>query len=251
MPLTLTQIFSEEELSFRLKSLSSDTDLDLDAVDYLKALTHRSYVVGDDSQPVEDNERLEFLGDSIANALVSEYLYNTYPNWDEGRLSQAKSILVSGAVYADCAKQLSLGKHLLLSKTEMMARAYDKESVLEDAFEAFMGCIYQLKGLQVCTQILKKTLFPRVKDHLSNPNLINGKSMLMEYLQKASLPLPEYRVIEEFGLEHQKTFVIRVFIANIPMAQGKGSSKKIVEKQVAMESYNMITENPEILKALL
>lgn len=244
-------VFSESELTFRLESLSLDVGLDLRAVDFIQALVHRSYVINEASEPVEDNERLEFLGDSIANMIVSHHLYTQYPEWAEGQLSQAKAILISSYVFAECGKRLKLDRHIILSETEQKANAYNKTSVLEDVFEAFMGALFIHHGYDACFDIIQKVLIPYIPDYLKNPELLNGKSLLMEYLQKKQLPLPVYRVVSEEGFDHDKTFEIEVKVGSVSLGTALGSSKKKVEKQIALAAYFKIIENPQILKDLL
>lgn len=247
----VTDVFSESELTFRLDSLSLDVGLDLRAVDFIQAMIHRSFVVNEASEPVEDLERLEFLGDSVANMIVSQYLYTHYPEWAEGQLSQAKAILISSYVFAECGKKLKLDRHIILSDTEQKAKAYNKTSVLEDVFEAFMGALFIHHGQDACQAIMQKVLIPYIPDYLKNPELLNGKSLLMEYLQKKQLPLPIYRVVNEEGLDHDKTFEIEVQVGNVSLGSALGSSKKKVEKQIALSAYFKIMENPEVLKELL
>lgn len=247
----LTDIYSSEEIQLKLNALSESTGLHLDSVDFLQAMTHRSFVFGESSEPVEDNERLEFLGDSIANMIVTEYLYGEHQSWAEGRLSQSKSILVGTEVFADCARKLGLDNHLIMSETERNAGANNKSTVLEDAFEAFIGVYYQQFGLEACKDIFKSKLFPYVNDHLNNPELLNGKSLLMEHLQAEGFDLPVYEVIRERGLDHEKLFTMHVKVGGVVLAIDEGSSKKKVEKSIAFQAYQRILEDPTLIEGTI
>ena len=241
----LTEIFNSQEIKSRLKSLSNDLEMELSEVIYLQALTHRSFIFGDASEAVEDNERLEFIGDGVANMIVGAKLYKLYPKWDEGELSQAKSILVSEEVFSQSAHKMNLVPHIIMSESEEQSGARERSNVSEDAFEAFIGAIFITQGLQACEKIFERFHFPNIDENLANPLLLNGKSLLMELCQKNKWPIPEYIQINETGLEHEKEFTFQVQIGNKVLAVGSGLSKKSVQKKIALNAYFQIMENKE------
>ena len=243
--LKLEEIFDTSEIENRLESMSKSLNLPLNNILYLQAMTHRSFVYGEASVAVEDNERLEFLGDSVANMFVTQALYSQNLQWAEGELSQAKSILVSSKVFSKLALHFNLNEHIILSEGEFKAQANLRENVLEDAFEAFIGALYLDKGIEKVFDFLEKKFQPKFSEFLSDSQLLNGKSLLMEHCQKNSWPLPEYKVLNEYGLEHDKTFEIAVFIGSKELATGKGPSKKSVQKEIALSAYQWIVEHPE------
>jgi ribonuclease III, bacterial len=147
------------------------------------ALVHRSFLTGTDLPYVSNNERLEFLGDSVLNMLTTEYLYKTYPDDPEGELSKRKSAIVSGHACAQSSKEWSLSEYVKVGKAEEKLGGRGKESILADAYEAVLGAVYLDGGLEEVRAILNKFHFPRVQEIISAEDFINHKSELLEYLQ--------------------------------------------------------------------
>ena len=170
------------------------------------ALVHRSFLTGTDLPYVSNNERLEFLGDSVLNMLTTEYLYKTYPDDPEGELSKRKSAIVSGA----------------------------------DAYEAVLGAVYLDGGLEEVRAILNKFHFPRVQEIISAEDFINHKSELLEYLQGKLRTVPEYIVVDESGPEHQKVFTVEVHVNGRVYGRGQGGNKKKAEQEASRVSLEML-----------
>ncbi|MCK9181479.1 MAG: ribonuclease III [Fibrobacteraceae bacterium] len=197
------------------------------------ALVHRSWLSGKDLPYWENNERLEFLGDSILNMLVTEYLYKTYPHLPEGDLSKMKSIVVSGKALAKMAREWSLGEYLRVGKGEAKAGGRDRDSLLEDTFEAVLGAVYLDSNIKQCRKLLEKSLFPHIVEVVSEADFVNYKSALLEYMQARGLPPPDYEVVGESGPEHCKIFEMTVMYNGKEYGRGKGVSKKKAEQEAA------------------
>lgn len=197
------------------------------------ALVHRSWIAGKDMPYWENNERLEFLGDSILNMLVTEFLYKTFPHLPEGDLSKRKSAIVSGQALAKTAQEWNLGEYMRIGKGEVKAGGRSKESLLADAFEAVIGAVYLDSGLDACRTLLQKSHFPHIDAIIDGSEFRNYKSELLEYMQAKSLPPPDYVLAEESGPEHHKIFVMTVLLEGEEQGRGTGVSKKKAEQEAA------------------
>ena len=205
-----------------------------------QAMVHRSWIVGRELEYYQTNERLEFLGDSVLNMLVTEHLYRLFPKLPEGDLSKKKSAVVSGKALAESARQWGLGSFLRVGKGEAKAGGRDKESLLADAFESVIGAVFLDGGLEPCRKILEKALFPRIATIVSADEHTNYKSLLLESLQGRGLSMPEYRLAEEAGPEHQKLFHMQVFVDDVAHGSGSGASKKRAEQEAAREAMRSL-----------
>ncbi len=196
-----------------------------------KALSHRSWVnsLKADIKP-ESNERLEFLGDSILNAIITDHLYHTHPTREEGVLSKMKSLVVSAKVLALCAESWKLGDFVFLSRSEEKAGGRSRPSILADAYEAVLGAVYLDGGIEAARTLIHKSLVTRLNEVLEDDDLANYKSQLLEYTQSRGLGVPAYDVLEETGPEHAKNFVVGVFVQNREWGRGRGTSKKSAEQ---------------------
>jgi ribonuclease-3 len=197
------------------------------------AFKHRSYLNVTNEQREASNERLEFLGDAVLDLLVTEYLYQKFPKRTEGQLSKIKSILVSKPVLAEVANGLSIGELILLNKGEEKTGGRQRHSLLSDTFEAVVGAIYLDQGLQAARNFVFDFLLSKFKSIIQRQLYTNYKSVLLEYTQSRLNGLPDYRVMEETGPDHDKSFVIAVFIDGREVGRGKGKSKKIAEQEAA------------------
>lgn len=209
------------------------------------ALVHSSYLSGTDLPYENNNERLEFLGDSVLNMLTTEYLYKTYPNDDEGVLSKRKSAIVSGHACAQSSKEWSLSEYVKLGKSEAKLSGQGKESILADAYEAVLGAVYLDGGLEEVRAILNKFHFPRVQEIITGDDFINYKSELLEYLQGKRHIEPEYVLVEQSGLDHLKRFTIEVHVDGKIYGRGEGSSKKKAEQEASHITLKMLLAEPQ------
>jgi ribonuclease-3 len=212
---------------------------------YIQALMHRSFLEQNPDFAVS-NERLEFLGDSVLGLTVAEYLFEVFPEENEGFLTKVRAKLVNRAALAEAAERIELSRFLLVSKNLSSTFTYGSRTVLADAFEALIGAIYLDNSLEGAKSFIQKNLIePGAKegDHLVDENY---KSQLLEYAQAHKLENPSYTVIKEEGPQHNRVFTVRVEIEGQAYGQGKGRNKKSAEQkaaQVAMDKIQMSNGN--------
>ena len=215
----------------------------------LTALKHRSYLNVTNEERIASNERLEFLGDAVLDLVVTHRLYKKFSKRTEGQLSKIKSILVSKPVLAEIANNLSLGDLLLINKGEEKSGGRHRHSILADCMEAVIGAIYLDKGLEKADDFINRNLFSNFKSIMQRELYQNYKSMLLEYAQSHLGKLPEYRVLKEIGPDHDKNFVIAVYLNGKEAGKGNGKSKKIAEQRAAQIAIQKLGLNKEINKS--
>jgi ribonuclease-3 len=189
-----------------------------------QALTHRS-------SSEKNNQRLEFLGDSVLGLLIAEMLYGLYPAEPEGDLSKRLVSLVNGEQLATIARQLSLGEQLALSASEEEQGGRENSSNLEDAVEALLGAIYLDGGLDAARGLIDKLWRPSASTMKSPPK--DPKTTLQEWAQARSLPLPEYVVLSSDGPSHAPNFVIEVRVNGQKPSRAEAGTKKLAERKAA------------------
>lgn len=197
------------------------------------ALTHPSFCAEFNQGNLPSNQRLEFLGDAVLGLVVSDYIYHTYPEMDEGQLTRIKAVSVSEPVLYGIAKKLGLGQYLLLGKGEERMGGRDRPSVLADAFEALVGAMYLDRGLKTTAEFVLKHLKRRIRLIERDRLILDFKSRLQELTQSRYHTVPTYHLLRAIGPEHMKTFVTEVRIQGIPVGRGKGHSKKEAEQEAA------------------
>lgn len=202
-----------------------------------EALTHKSFAMEEGGR-ILFNERLEFLGDSVLSAAVAHYLFAKYPDVDEGRLSQLKSMLVSRPSLTTWGKQIRLGQYLRLSEGETATGGRDRDSIVGNAMEAVLGAMYLEAGFEKTRTFIDKLLSKRKRLVTSD-----HKSRLQEWAQKKYKIPPSYTVSRSFGPDHAKTFEIEVSIATEVMGAGSGKSKKEAEQAAAKNALKKIKED--------
>ena len=196
-----------------------------------QALTHRSRRQND---ALLDNERLEFLGDRVLGLIASEVLCQAFPDWDAGKLSKGLARLVNAVSLHSAAERLRLGDYLRLGPGEEKTGGRAKKRLLADAYEAVLGAIYLDAGLPAARQFLRSTLLDSALDGaVAGLDRSDHKSALQEWLQQRGLGSVQYRVRNEFGPEHQKTFEVEVWLAQQKLAHSEGHSKKEAEQAAA------------------
>lgn len=201
---------------------------------YLQALTHRSA-----GRP--NNERLEFLGDSLVGMLVAELLFEIHPRADEGQLTRMRAQLVSGAALAEVARALDLGDALRLGMGELKSGGHRRESILADALEALIAAVYLDAGWDACRSCVR-TLFAERASQLRAPEK-DAKTRLQELLQGRGAGLPVYELVSSSGDDHAKVFDIACIIDNPPLRlPGRGSSRRAAEQQAAESALQQIKE---------
>ncbi len=201
-----------------------------------RALTHRSYLGGEEAHGPDSNERLEFLGDAVLELIVIEHLYHRFPFDREGDLTQKKSLLVSRPVLADRAERLRLGRFILLSDAEREAGGGERSSILADGFEAVLGAIYLDQGLEGARRFVGRWLLRHSSRILHDTEKQNFKSLLQERIQAHLRVHPRYRVINEEGPDHEKRFSIEVVVRGQVLGSGAGRNKKEAEQQAARDA---------------
>ena len=204
-----------------------------------RALTHSSYSneTGARNHHLLCNERLEFLGDSVLSLITSEYLYSTFPDLPEGDLTRMRAATVCEGALASYAEKIGLGEFLLLGKGERQSGGAKKPAVIADAFEAILAAIYLDVGGAEALQTVSNFLLPFIKEAVAALPDVGGyhtdsKSRLQEFVQKDK-GTPEYRLISESGPDHNKTFVVEVYLDSNCIGRGQGHSKKYAEQAAA------------------
>lgn len=206
------------------------------------ASTHRSYL-NEHPEAKESYERLEFLGDAVVELAVSLFLYKKYPKEPEGVLTNLRSSLVNTKALAGLARKLEIGKHLLLSKGEDQAGAREHDSLLADAFEAFVGALYLDQGFNAANKFLEEHVFPLVLEVRAKKLEKDYKSRLQEYAQATYKSLPVYELLATEGPEHQKTFKVSVAIGGKVIAKASGNSKQDAQQKAAESALEKIRES--------
>lgn len=206
---------------------------------YIQALMHRSFLeeLEDDDK---SNERLEFLGDAVLSLIVAEYLFENFPNENEGFLTKVRAKLVNRFALSDAAEDIGLANFILINQnlTNTFARA--SKTVLSDAFEAIIGAIYLDHGLDISKKFIHKILInPIVKDgeYLVDENF---KSQLLEYAQANRMEVPNYIVVKEEGPQHDRVFTVKVSIGENYFGIGTGKNKKTAEQNAAKATLEKI-----------
>lgn len=204
-----------------------------------RALTHRSYL-NEHPEALEDNERLEFLGDAVLDFIVGAWLYNEFPEMPEGDLTRMRSALVQTGQLAEFARAIKIGQALKLGYGEVQSGGRDRDALLCDAYEALVGAIYIDAGIEG----VRKFIFPCLKDARDNI-LINHKhedpkSKLQEWAQSKGYNTPVYIISSSSGPDHSKSFDVEVQINNEIYASGNGPSKQAAEKSAARNALTKI-----------
>ncbi|AMP20706.1 hypothetical protein AZF37_05535 [endosymbiont 'TC1' of Trimyema compressum] len=195
-----------------------------------KALTHPTYAYENNLK--DSNQRLEFLGDTILGFIVAEYLFQTYTDKNEGDLSKIKGALVSGESLAIVGRDIFLYKYLLMGKGEDKIGGRYKDSVISDAYESLLAAIYLELGYEVVKQFIYRTLMHKIAELLEN-GMMDFKTILQELVQKEYKKNVEYKILEENGPDHDKSFTAGIFWEDNLVAIGVGKSKKEAERNGA------------------
>lgn len=212
---------------------------------FIQAFVHRSYLQLAPSKDLQSNERLEFLGDSILNFLVAEWLYQQFPEAEEGHLTKVRSRLVSGRALADCARRLHLADFVFMSPSANQSLRAGSDSILVDACEAVLAAIYLDGGLQAARVFIEEHILKHVSPAIMMQDE-NHKSRLLEYLQARGKGIPRYLTVNEEGPDHNPVFTVEVQVNSRTYGMGIGRSKKAAEQMAAAKALdNLLTESPE------
>jgi ribonuclease-3 len=197
-----------------------------------RALTHRSYL-NENPEAIEDNERLEFLGDAVLDFLVGAWLYNRFPEMAEGNLTRLRSALVRTENLANFANEIDLGEAILLGHGENEGGGRERPALLCGTFEAFIGALYLDRGIQTVQRFISPMLEKAAVQIVSGNKDKDAKSMLQEWAQSQGLGTPYYRTVAARGPDHAKTFEVEVHVNNELFGSGMGNSKQTAAKAAA------------------
>lgn len=217
-----------------LKALEKKLEIKFKNREFLtRALVHRSYLNETSDSKLRSNERLEFLGDAILSFVISEWLFEIFPHYPEGQLTNFRSNLVRTSSLALISQQLEIGNHLLMSRGEKESGGAKNNSLLANSLEAVIGAIYLDQGIATTRKFIKKNFTFLVKKINQRRTLKDEKSILQEILQAKLGETPVYKTLKEVGPDHNKTFTAGVYIRGKILAKGQGKSKQIAEENAA------------------
>jgi ribonuclease-3 len=232
-----------EERKEQLKELCAGLGITMHHYELLNlALTHTSFAHETLHYPHnEHNERLEFLGDSVLGLIVSTYMFEHFPHFDEGRMTKLRAQVVCEASLYQCAKRIGLGDYLRMGNGELSSGGNKRPSILADAFEAVLGAYYLDQGFAAAQQYLLGLLEEEI-NAVCNGQLVMGdyKSMLQERLQHEAQYEIVYEMLDFEGPEHNRIFTSGVFINGMEYGSGKGRTKKESEQQAAREALERL-----------
>ena len=234
-------IILKKEKDLMLKNLEKKLDYKFKNRILLKeALTHPSFQKKSLKDKTISNQRLEFLGDSVLNLIVTEHLYRKLAFFSEGKLTKIKSVIVSKDILAKWSDYLSLGKYIILGKGEDSTGGRKKLSILADCFEALLGAIYLDSGLQKAKKIISSFIKKETELIIKGKHGEDYKTLLQEISQKKMKCLPEYCLIKEKGPDHKKIFCIEVRLKKITYGTGTGENKKEAEQDAAQDALKKL-----------
>ena len=208
---------------------------------------HRSFLNENVGTDLDHNERLEFLGDAVLELIVTDHLFKNYPN-PEGELTNWRSALVKGAMLSKVATNLKIGELLYLSKGEEKTGGKSRSLILANTFEALIGAIYLDLGFEATKKFIDKYLIVNLPTILEDQSYIDPKSKLQELSQAKENITPIYKVLKEFGPDHNKSFTVGVSMGENLIGQGSGSSKQKAEQAAASDALAHMSEwfNPKV-----
>jgi len=206
---------------------------------FARSFTHRSYV-NEHASAVEDNERLEFLGDAVLDFVVGAWVYNHFPEMAEGELTRLRSALVRTDSLAAFARNLDFGPALRLGRGELASGGRDRDTLLCGAFESFIGALYLETDVQTAAQFIEPLLESTREQIFSKPDLSDAKSRLQEWTQGQKLGAPAYALVEKIGPEHSRTFEIEVRLNGEALGRGRGPSKATAEQEAAQAALEKL-----------
>lgn len=200
---------------------------------YEQAFVHRSYINENPRFALGHNERLEFLGDSVLELIVTKFLYYKYPDHSEGDLTAYRSALVNTISIGEAANRLGFNDYLKLSKGESKDLGKARMSILADTYEAFLGAMYLDIGYDECIKWVSKTLLISTDKIVKGGLFKDAKSLVQEKAQEKLQITPSYRVISEAGPDHDKLFIVGIYFNDKEVARGEGKSKQESEANAA------------------
>lgn len=204
----------------------------------LQALTHRSYLNENPGFRLGHNERLEFLGDAVLELAVTEELYARFPEKPEGELTSFRAALVNSRMLSDIAVDLDINEFLLLSRGEAKDVGRARQFILANAFEALVGAVYLDQGYTAAKKFIQSVLMPRLQEVLAKELYKDPKSLFQEEAQERVGMTPTYEVAKEWGPDHDKHFIVGVFLGEEKIAEGEGPSKQAAQEEAARNALH-------------
>lgn len=217
-----------------------------------RALTHRSCTADDSGGPHYNNERLEFLGDSVLGASAADWLYTRLPDRAEGDLARIKSFVVSEECLSEVAFGLGIDDYLVMGKGEEHSGGRKKKAIMADALEAVIGAFYLDGDYQKARKFVHRLIVPEIEKVLSRKHKRDFKTLIQEYAQKNSKAYPRYDLLRKSGPDHDRTFWVSVAVCGTQYGEASGKSKKEAEQNAAKIAYDSIMRSGgEAAKRLL
>lgn len=205
----------------------------------MQAFVHRSFLNENPSFELNHNERLEFLGDAVLELVITENLFKKYPQKSEGELTNWRAALVNAKRLGETASELGFNDFLLLSQGENKENGKARQYILANTFEAFIGALYLDSGYKNCREFIEKNLITKLPRIIEEGLFQDAKSQFQEKSQEKTGITPAYKVVKEWGPDHQKHFVIGVFLDDELIAEGEGSSKQEAEEEAAKRALKI------------
>ncbi len=223
----------EEKIGYTFKDIS-----------YLKrAMTHSSYANENKKERINNNERLEFLGDSVLGLVISEYLYSHFPNLAEGQLTKVRARIVCEASLGEAARALNIGAYMMFGRGEELTGGRERTSILSDAFEALIAALYLDGGVEVVRKFVLSHMNRIIHDAVQGKLFIDYKTRLQEVIQIKKGNRIKYEIFNEEGPDHSKVFYTHVKLNDEIIGVGKGRSKKESEQEAAKEGLKRLAED--------
>jgi len=204
-----------------------------------QAFAHRSYLNENSDFKLDHNERLEFLGDAVMELIVTEHLYKEYPEKSEGELTNWRAALVNAKMLTSVAEEIGFNDFLLLSRGEEKEGGKARAYILANTFEALLGAIYLDSGYKTTDEFIKKYLMIKLAGVIKSGAYKDSKSRFQEEAQDKNGITPSYKVMKESGPDHNKNFVVGVFLGEELVAEGEGSSKQEAEEAAAKKGLEV------------
>ncbi len=211
----------------------------------VEALTHKSYSNEQPGRAIACNERLEFLGDAVLDLVVSRYIFRRYPDAQEGELTRIRAEVVSEKGLAVVARRLQLGRYLLLGRGEERSGGRDKVSLVANALEALLGAVFCDGGFEPACNVAERLFADPIAEAAQRKHGLDHKTHLQEITQARYALVPEYVLVCEDGPEHRRHYTVEVRLADKPLGQGQGTTKKKAEQQAALLAIARLTDSGE------
>lgn len=198
-----------------------------------QAFVHRSYLNENPNFRLSNNERLEYLGDAVLELIISEELYKRFPDKPEGDLTSFRAALVNSRMLAEISAELDFNDSLMLSRGEAKDVGRARQFILANTFEAVIGAIYLDQGYAAAAQFIQKALFSKIDEVVTKKLYRDPKSLFQEIAQEQHGITPTYEVIKEWGPDHNKHFIVGIYLDKELVAEGEGPSKQAAQEEAA------------------